>query len=260
MNIMRQKNFTLIELLVVIAIIAILAAMLLPALKNARLAAQTIFCINSLRQFNLVLYNYQEDNKSWALGAGYIPNHSSGHIQVISLLGKPHSSQGTKGLGYGSWTYGVNHGRHKMLNCRTAIDAVPDFNPSARVTNISICARLSIAREQKEMLKRYGEVTQWISDPVERVFKPDSVRMPHAVHKMHCSTDYGGNSGAVGLWHKANNDGANIGFVDGSIRTTPVRSDKRFYILSSADYGRRGHRVSLLWRSYPCNGAMQRGY
>src|SRR5213082_2530588 len=66
-----RRGFTLIELLVVIGIIAVLAALLLPALSTAKLAANRIACVDHLRQLGLAAAMYVQDFD------GYYPSSNS---------------------------------------------------------------------------------------------------------------------------------------------------------------------------------------
>jgi len=107
----HKKGFTLIELLVVIAIIALLMAILMPALQRVKKQAKAVICQSNLKQWGMIFAMYTDDNN------GFFPRRTSSSGRWINVL------------------YDYYHRDEKIRCCPMATKIkVPDFPPGGTGT------------------------------------------------------------------------------------------------------------------------------
>jgi prepilin-type N-terminal cleavage/methylation domain-containing protein/prepilin-type processing-associated H-X9-DG protein len=238
----RNKGFTLVELLVVIAIIALLMAILMPALNKARLQAQLIVCRNNLKNYGLAgtMYLEAHDDKfphptvciySWATftdehpwqcrwhDAGVVPD---GPLWPYLSAKGVHCCPSFAGI---AKTRGVNHPGH--------ISGIP-IKPTFSYT---MNGRLSAGDSVEDLSHRLGQmiILGQVRHPSRVLFfteeniwiihksNGDAISLSlYALNDMFFGTQKYGNGDCIATFHKANDSQLNTGvgnvvFIDGHV-------------------------------------------
>jgi prepilin-type processing-associated H-X9-DG protein/prepilin-type N-terminal cleavage/methylation domain-containing protein len=226
----RAGAFTLIELLVVIAIIAILAALMLPALSKGKMAAQNIVCLSNLKQLQLCFHLYAADNDDSMPPNDFVYNMAT----LAPFPGNEGPSWCTNVAPYDPDPAGIKAGLLFRYNTSIAIYRCPadhstiethagvklpqprlrSYNMSQSINGITYAGQIS------EFIPHYSKLTE-IKNPT-----PDALFVFIDVHEDEIIDDQFGipvapDWGSTGNWWdlpaNRHNQGCNFSFADGHV-------------------------------------------
>lgn len=228
---LARLGFTLIELLVVIAIVALLAALLLPALGNAKKEALKVSCINNLKQLQICYISYAQDHDDWLAPNNYVhvtsapddpytngPSWCPGDVKEDTTIANL-----TNGV---LWQYNAEGA---IYRCPADKSVVPGTSiPKTRSYNLSIWLNC----DYDWFINSYHKVHELGGWPPERIFTfmdthEDGIIDP-TFGVYHENDPFGYGNYWIDLPADRHRQGGNLTFLDGHVEYWKWASPKKF--------------------------------
>ncbi len=166
----HRRGFTLIELLVVIAIIALLMAILMPALQRVKKQAKATTCLSNLKQIGLAASMYAGDNE-WSIPRGSTGNNPIWFMQFLPYVGQRHNQGDYKNVkiyrckSFPTTGYGL---RNVSNSLQTVCYVINDWTFSSRTdvtgTSVGEATKLSVFKRPAH--------TIYLADNEDGVWRP----------------------------------------------------------------------------------------